>query len=418
MSPSSEPVVAFPWFWAVVLVMLLGLGFGIARLLHAREAATREARGAFEIEMRVKKISAGGFPNTSANPFERREVTEFRVYHRGKRLSVRYPNGEQDDGFWEAWFLDGAPRPALLLATTGIWLVTEQDGLATVETLVEAETGGAQLQWLDGADGQPSPMVHVGIGDARGTPRGHREGSLLLLGRKVLLDTRNLTVTRFRVTDSEPLRQAEEYNAGNADALHLSPGRSQYALLGSRDADPGYDYAIVVADPGRGRAYAVPFERSATRLADRTEANRAWFEHHFTWVREPSGEERLQRRSDAAPWPWLGRLSRSGDFRVGYRLPGAGPGLRAVFEAFIAEHFAVEVLPADPQDPHSTRLRAGGWNYVIRYSERDRSVSFWYDNGLVAEQPAAFALVGEVGEAFNARLASGAHQDQFIGFAE
>lgn len=418
MSHPAEPAAAFPWLWAVGLLVLLALGLGLARLLHAREAPTREARGAFEIEMRVKKISAGGFPNTSANPFERREVTEFRAYHRGKRLSARYPNGEQDDGFWEAWFLDGAPRPALLLATTGIWLVTEVDGAAKVETLVEAETGGAQLQWLDGADGQPAPTVDVGIVDARGTPRGHREGSLLLLGRQVLLDTRSLAVTRFRVNDSEPLRQAEHYYAGNADALHLSPGRSQYALLGSRRADPGYDHAIVVADPGRGRAYAVPFDLSATRLADPTEANRAWFEHHFTWVREASGEERLKRRSGAPPWPWLGRLSRSGHFRVGYRLPGAGPGLRAAFEAFLAEHFAMERLPPDPKDPDHTRLRAGGWNYVIGYSEKDRSVSFWYDNGLVAEQPAAFALVGEVGQAFNAQLAAGAHQDQFIGFPD
>lgn len=418
MSNPPEHVASIPWLWLGALIVVAALAATAATLAHAREAPTREARGAFEIEMRGKKIGAGGFPNTSGNPFERREVTEFRAYHRGKRLAARYPNGEEDDGFWEAWFLDGAPRPALLLATTGIWLVTEQDGVAKVETLVEAETSGAQLQWLDGADGQPSPTVHVGIGDARGTPRGHREGTLLLLSRNVLLDTRSLAVTRFRVTDSEPLRQAEKYNAGNIDALHLSPGRSQYALLGSRDADLGYDYAIVVADPGRGRAYAVPFERSATRLADRTEANRAWFEHHFTWVREPSGEERLQRRSDAPPWPWLGRLSRSGGFRVGYRLPGAGPGLRAVFEAFVAERFAVERLPADPQDPDSTRLRAGGWNYVIRYSEKDRTVSFWYDNGLVAEQPAAFALVGEVGEAFNAQLAAGAHQEQFIGYPD
>lgn len=404
----------------MAVVVLLALGFGVARLLHAREAPTREARGPFEIEMRVKKIAAGGFPNTSANPFERREVTEFRAYHRGKRLAVRYRNGEHDDGFWEAWFLDGAPRPALLLATTGIWLVTEEDGVAKVEALVEGEGdgSGAQLQWLDGADGQPLPSVAVGIGDARGAPRGHREGTLLLLSRKVLLDTRSLAVTRFRVNDSEPLRQAEGYNAGGKDALHLSPGRSQYALLGSRSADSGYELAVVVADPGRGRAYAVPFERNETRLADREEATRAWFEHHFRWVREASGEERLQRRGDVPALPWLGRLTRWGEGRVDYSLPGAGPGLRAVFEAFVAERFAVEMLPADAQDPNRTRLRAGGWNYVISYSERERSVDFWHDQGLVAEQPAAYTLVTEVAEAFNARLAEGAHQEQFIGFAD
>src|SRR6266508_602979 len=71
--------------------------------------------GSFEIETRAATISAGGFPNISANPFARKSVTVFAVRHRGKLVAVA-DGKEKIAEFWEAKALDGAPRPAVLVA--------------------------------------------------------------------------------------------------------------------------------------------------------------------------------------------------------------------------------------------------------------------------------------------------------------
>ncbi|MBK6294674.1 MAG: hypothetical protein IPF55_10580 [Rhodoferax sp.] len=94
--------------------------------------------------------------------------------------------------------LEDAPRPAVLLAATGLWLVSEENGAAKIEQLKEQDTSGALMQWLDGAGGQPAKPVDVGIRDARGEPRGYKGGTLLLLGRGVVLDVRTLAIQRYR----------------------------------------------------------------------------------------------------------------------------------------------------------------------------------------------------------------------------
>ena len=88
--------------------------------LAARAAAEPPTvAGPFEIAPRPKKISAGGFPNTSGNPFERTTVTVFGVKHRGKPVSMP---GEKTriDEFWDVVVLQAAPRPAVLAALGGV----------------------------------------------------------------------------------------------------------------------------------------------------------------------------------------------------------------------------------------------------------------------------------------------------------
>ena len=293
-----------------VLLVLALCGFS---LFGGPKSIARESRGPFEIETLVKRISAGGFPNTSSNPFERAEVTEFRLYHRGKVVAATVRGGTISN-FWQALFLEDAPRPAVLLVGTGLWLVTEDNGVAKVEELKEQDTSGARIQWLDGADGQPTPAVDVGIRDARGEPRSLKGGTLLLLGLGVVLDVRTLAIQRYRPY------QADGYSASNEDARRLSPGRSQYVLLGQKSnrIDDTTDYAMVVADPGRQLAYAVPFDRKATRWIGANAFDAAWFNHHFAWSRDASGYEKLVLRTGVPPYSWLGRVVNFGSIMAEY----------------------------------------------------------------------------------------------------
>ncbi len=102
-----------------VISLLLVLVFCGFSWLGGSKSVGRESRGPFEIETLVKSISSGGFPNTSSNPFERTEMTKFRLYHRGKRIAATVHGGTVEE-FWEAHFLEDASRPAVLLAGTGL----------------------------------------------------------------------------------------------------------------------------------------------------------------------------------------------------------------------------------------------------------------------------------------------------------
>lgn len=88
--------------------------FGFFAKTHAADAE-RFTSGPFEISTVMKRIGAGGFPNTSANPFARTSVTNFTLKYKGKAVVIESKEGKLDT-FWDAWFLDGAAQPAVLLA--------------------------------------------------------------------------------------------------------------------------------------------------------------------------------------------------------------------------------------------------------------------------------------------------------------
>jgi hypothetical protein len=396
---------------AVGLTLVLGLsGFS---WFGGPQSVARESRGPFEIETRIKRIGAGGFPNTSSNPFERTEVTEFRLYHRGKLIAVDI-RGSKVSNFWEARFLEDAPRPTVLLAATGLWLVSEENGTARIETLKEQDTSSALIQWLDGAAGQPAKAVDIGIRDARSEPRGDRSGTLLLLGRGAVLDVRTLAIQRYRPYE------AAGFSVSNADALRLSPGRSQYVMLGQKSSSDrnDTDYAMVVAEPGRQSAYALPFDHRATRLIDTAEIDAAWFDHHFAWQREADGTEKLVRRTGLPPFPRLGRIVNFGGGMIEYHLDEATPRLQQALLAFLAERFDARVTLPRPNDAATTqtRLNMGKREYRINYTPKEKQLRLSFPSVRLAEEADAYARLKEAAEAFNAALATGKHQELFDDF--
>ena len=151
------------------------------------------AHGPFEIVASVKRISTGSFPNQGGNPFASREVSEFQVRWRGK--SVAASGGNQR--FWRVLRLQGAPRPALLLVTTGFVLATEDAAGQLQVTPIKAESSSlAEVQWLDSADGQPGPSQSFGIEAVADLQAGTQlaGGRWLRLGSRSVMDVSALRV--------------------------------------------------------------------------------------------------------------------------------------------------------------------------------------------------------------------------------
>lgn len=309
--------------------------------------------GPFEIVAEGRKVSAGGFPNTSGNPFETTEVTSFAVRYQGRPVVIHH-GSRTIDAFWIALRLKDAPAPSLVVGTTDAHLITERNGqLVTQSFEREPSTNGILLQWLDAEGGQPSSALAFGI-QQTALADTWLAGGRYLRSRYAVLDVTTLELKPFEaVLDrSEPSEQAG-LNANNQAALAFSPQRTQFIALGQDDrGQPG----LLAVEFATGRRYAVPIDRQRMRMRDRQDVTRMWLDHHYTWTRDPEGRDRLVARTDAAPWPWQGRLIPFGGHFVEYRIEpvteAALPALRDwIVASFGGTWVPDPMLSSTPQPP-------------------------------------------------------------------
>src|SRR5262249_49907701 len=152
------------------------------------------------------------------------------------------------------------------------------------------------------------------------------------------------------------------YSSGNDVAHMLSPGRSQFVLVGQRYVNNAFEYAVVVADYRAGQVYGVPFDRHALRLQSIADGTPAWLTHYFEWTREAGGAERLKPKAGVKPLPWLGQFVRSYREQVDYRLIPTQPAMLDAFVAFLRTEYAAQdaTRPGRPDDPQSKTLTIDG----------------------------------------------------------
>lgn len=391
-----------------VLPLLLGLAACGPSAWEARDIIAT-TMGPLAIHTWIRKVSAGGFPNTSGNPFKTTEVSVFRITAAGEPVTAVDGDVTHDE-FWDAWVLPDAPEPAVLAALTGVYLITASDDRVATRVIVESDGGGgsASLQWLDSRDGQPGDVLRIGISDNRDEPRRLQGGQLLLVNDRVVLDVTTL--------QAQPLRwwlsaaQLDEYNPSNSDVKALSPGRTQVVLLGNRYRESRYEYALVVVEITTERAYALPFDQEATRMESHEDVTPAWLRHYFEWSADADGNELLQPRADVQPLPWLGRLVEFGGDMVEYHLARARPGLTAVLQSFLEERFGARTAAGPGSD---TTLEIEGNAFVLGYRPDKAELVLYAASGAQGTSAAAYATVRRIAATFDAELAAGRHQEHF-----
>jgi hypothetical protein len=214
----------------------------------------------------------------------------FRVNYRGKPITV--VDGQNTiREFADAGILAGAPRPTLLVTFAGVYLLYEDQGHVKVEILAPASNDPALWQWLDSDNGQPGAEKGPKVRDATGEPLTERGGRLLLVSKRRVVDIDSRRHYPIAVNTTEHVEVTGGYNAGNDVARALSPGRSQFVVIGDRNVNNAFEYALVVADFTTGRVYGLPFDPHTLRLESAADATPAWISHYFEWTREPGGAE-------------------------------------------------------------------------------------------------------------------------------
>lgn len=280
----------------VLLLAALGVCVAWASESGAKTKGFRVEAGSLEVVGRVEKISAGGFPNTSMNPFRRMPVHRFTVGRNGAAFVLEFPDAggvRRVDAFNMVYRLVDAPEPAILLPPGGFHLVTESGQGVAVRALGAMAHIGPVLQWLDGDGGQPGPEFSHSLALHEPSDIDLRGGRWLLLNRTTVLDV--ATLQHYPVApwiSSDDTGPMAGLNASTKPAIAFSPDRSQYVLLGSgRHGVPeeGFEYALLVVDIVGRRSYGVEIPEALRTAAINEAMVLQWFLHHFEWVDAGSG---------------------------------------------------------------------------------------------------------------------------------
>jgi hypothetical protein len=378
------------------------------------------AHGPFEVVAGVKRISTGTFPNQGGNPFATREVSEFQVRWRGKAVAA--PGGNQR--FWRVLRLQGAPRPALLLVTTGFVLATEDAAGQLQVTPVKSESASlAEVQWLDSVDGQPGPSQSFGIEAVPDMQAGTQlaGGRWLRLGSRSVIDVSALRV--YPVDPWVPMLPGvpiTSISREGDDVRAFSPGRSQYVLAAAGidygRADQAQAYGLLVVDIALGTAVELRVDRKRFRFAEPSDINVAWINHHFAWQRDGAGRERLLPRERFAPWPWRARMRQSRPDAWELEVPRIDPAFVGVIKRRLEREAGVQVTDVSTKSDPKLDLSVGGCKL--------EAVAFGTDSSSVSEQRVAIwarsdvpnasavaceAALRRVAALIDAELATGRH---------
>lgn len=282
----------------VLAVFLVMLALTPTSASRAGAVGNKIVVGELEIIVGQRKVSAGGFPNTTMNPFKRTAVAEYSIHHRGLPLDIDVGGDRRVSAFNMIHVLRDAPEPAILVPAGGFQIVTARNHAVQARALGVANPHMRTMQWLDGNDGQPGNERNTGgLGRYEVADIELRGGRWLLLGRSVVLDVATLRhyVVRPWIESSSGLPM-QGLNASVVPALAFSPRATQYVLLGSgRDdiAHGDFDHALLVVDIPGGTSYAIDIPPALRQdvLAGRVTGD--WIRRHFRW-REIDGQERLE----------------------------------------------------------------------------------------------------------------------------
>lgn len=273
---------------------------------HGVAAADTITVGPFTVEAVERKIGAGGFPNTSGNPFKRTSVTTYRVLHKGKPVVPPGTTVDRGAPWWEARVLSGAPQPALLLMEAGAVLLTEAGGQPRLQEVAPRGSPRRQWQWLDAQQGQPGPLTIVSLAHRPGQPRVLSGGRWLSVYTEAVLDVQTLAIHRHKLNSTAVLDQLQRYYAAEKPMLAFSPGGTQFVVAGSRDRPEELDlakrfeYALVAFDFARQQGTVLPIVLAEWGLKSSADIDAELARKVVGWRRGPDGREQAFLRREPA----------------------------------------------------------------------------------------------------------------------
>lgn len=364
--------------------------------------------GPLTIRCAVEQTNSQAWYNLETKPGGKISTSYFSVNHSGKPVSVATAEGPVTD-FWQALFLKDATKPAVLVATHSVYLITDENGQATVKPIDVQEGDFAKFQWLDSENGQPGKQQEVYLGDDSKSSRFLSGGRYLLVNTRAVLDIQTFAIYPIDNNSTALVEQLDGFNAFDSVVVGMSPQKTQLVLIGYRrnPATNISEYALVAIDILKNEPYAVSFDRTATRFFSIWDATPAWLTTYFDWTVDRDGKDRLNVHKFSQLPYWQGRWTQDpgSSQPVRYELMPVLPGIVAPFMACIGQHYQLSDLETrETQEQIITEFTITGTPQTLYVNKRDRTLTWQCEDSL---------LVRSVGNAFDRELARGKFQNLF-----
>jgi hypothetical protein len=365
-----------------------------ARIFSAPDSV--EVFGAFEIVTRASELAG----------------TDYVLKYRGTAYSFEGKSGMFGDRTvryktFNAMFTFATGTPTILVNVgdpnnaSFFYLLRDINGKAEAQFVGEAN-GDVTAKWID------PPAVHItNLWDAKQHRGRLAGGRWLLVAKYTAIDMQNLKVYS--------LAQARTHDDPSPSdwmpVIAMAPDQLSFVRYGSfqRIVDNRIknEEVMIVTELTTERWYMLPIRRSIERYNYYGEdVNAAWLSHYFTWQTEPGKPARMIARGNVKPRPYVGhRPYKPGDFSYPtYRLTNASAQLRDAFLEYLVK---VEHGTQRPDSPGGDASVTIG-NATVNLTQQKDDIALWMDSGK------ATSLVYEIGDRFDALLATGAYDRYFL----
>ena len=373
---------------ALILVALLALHFSrnaAARSLFTPDSV--EAFGAFEIVTRASKLAG----------------TDYVLKYRGTPYAFDGKSGMFGDKTARyktvnAMFTFAAGTPAILVNVgdpnnaSFFYLLRDINGKAEAQYVGPAGSGRITAQWID----TPGAGISNVWDNAR--HRGRLAGGRwLLVGEHTALDMQTLT--------AYPLKRPEQTSINDqVPVIAMAPDKASFVRLCSDHQRRGAD-CLVVFELTTGAAAIVPIRRRVERFNTWGDINLAWFNHYYQWQSQAGLPDRLIARANAKPLPYHGdhRVSSMGTNNHEYQLIGVGVSMRDALLTYLVKTEGGTRQPDSPGGAATVTISGK----AVRLTPQENVLTLW------TEASADSALVTQIGQRFDAVLATGVHDALF-----
>lgn len=215
-----------------------------------------------------------------------------------------------------------------------------------------------------------------------------------------ILDTRTLDFTAA-ATPQEPSP------INGLPPASLSPDERRYAWYAHGAGGEG-EPLLAVTEWRTGETATIPIDRTRMRFNEYQDIGPAWVAHHFEWVRDAGGADRLRERPSFSPLPYRGDRERDREGRVtAYYLRPGGTALRDAMMELLVQRLGATREP-DELDGYQRVVRIGEARVKGAVVSSGGFVSIGMDYGTVDH-----ALMARVADALDAEIATGKFDAHF-----
>lgn len=338
----------------------------------------------------------------------RPSYVEYQVLRDGQTVAVTDASGRRST-FQHGWVLPRAVQAALLVGgSEGWWLLTEREG--RVQTDLLEQGGDGVLEWADIV--RPTVLAGGGLRIDEVEPMSLEAGRLLLVNRRVLLDTHTLS----RVT--LPQEMPAGYQPVSTGLLGLSPDRRALARIYVGASLSWRDALITVTELATGKTRLLPMDLQAQMVPQRADLSpREQLLPHLRWQNSGSSVQGLELRPpEHADTPW------SAEFLLGLRAPRLAngdavprfvlgpvrPSMLTAAQTELVRALGYEALPPQAGDAPDKVVHLGGSFVPLRLQLDGAHATLHIEAERAPSALWAQQAVVQSGELLLARLRAGA----------